>query len=359
MKMAFVLFRYFPFGGLQRDFLRIAKACIAAGHSVRVYAMNWKGPLLDDLPVTLIPVAGQQNHTRIRSFAHKLPEFLAKDPPDRIIGFNKMPGLDVYYAADTCFQARARENHGLFFRLTPRYQTLCKFEKAVFEKTAHTRILLLSEAQKPLFMQYYQTPEERFHILPPGISRDFSARSNIRQKDSFELLFVGSGFRTKGLDRVLVALAALPPALSEKTRLTVIGEDHSSPFIRLSKKLGIENRVDFLGGRPDVSDFMLTASLLVHPARHENTGTVLLEAAVSGLPVLTTDVCGYAKYIASSAAGAVLPSPFCQKTLNQHLRDMLSFEKLAVFSDRASDFARNADIYSLPERAALLIGSLP
>jgi hypothetical protein len=44
--------------------------------------------------------------------------------------------------------------------------------------------------------------------------------------------------------------------------------------------------------------FLLGADLLIHPAYNENTGTVLLEALVAGLPVLTTAVCGYAHYIA-------------------------------------------------------------
>ena len=29
MQLAFVLYKYFPFGGLQRDFMRIAKVCQA------------------------------------------------------------------------------------------------------------------------------------------------------------------------------------------------------------------------------------------------------------------------------------------------------------------------------------------
>ena len=66
--------------------------------------------------------------------------------------------------------------------------------------------------------------------------------------------------------------------------------------------------MQFLGGRSDVPRFLLGADLLIHPAYHENTGTALLEALVAGLPVLVTDVCGYAHYIAEADAGRVLPS---------------------------------------------------
>ena len=36
MIVAFCLYKYFPFGGLQRDFMRIAQTVAARGHHVRV-----------------------------------------------------------------------------------------------------------------------------------------------------------------------------------------------------------------------------------------------------------------------------------------------------------------------------------
>ena len=35
MQLAFCLYKFFPFGGMQRDFLRIAQACQARGHAIR------------------------------------------------------------------------------------------------------------------------------------------------------------------------------------------------------------------------------------------------------------------------------------------------------------------------------------
>jgi UDP-glucose:(heptosyl)LPS alpha-1,3-glucosyltransferase len=43
MQLAFCLYKYFPFGGLQRDFLRIALACQARGHAMRVYTLELGG----------------------------------------------------------------------------------------------------------------------------------------------------------------------------------------------------------------------------------------------------------------------------------------------------------------------------
>lgn len=363
MKLAFCLFKYFPYGGLQRDFLRIARECHVRGHEIHVYTMQWDAPLPPDLNVHLIKAKGWQNHTRSQSFVHQVKLALDKEKFDRVIGFNKMPFLDVYYAADVCYQARAREKHGWFYRLLPRYRHLVKFERAVFQEGNNTNLLLIAANQQAEFEKFYQTEANRFFILPPGISRDRQAPSNacdIRAKLRAEfnithghfILMVGSGFKTKGLDRAILALAALPEKELAKACLFVIGQDNANAFISLADRLGIKEKVIFLGGRPDVAKFLLAADLLIHPAYHENTGTVLLEALVAGLPVLTTDVCGYAHYIKQANAGKVLSSPYEQNKLNAVLLDMLTSPLKSTWKANAISFSHSADIYSMPEKAA-------
>jgi UDP-glucose:(heptosyl)LPS alpha-1,3-glucosyltransferase len=127
---------------------------------------------------------------------------------------------------------------------------------------------------------------------------------------------IGSGFKTKGVDRSLKALAALPSALRKRTRLIVIGQDDPKVFQLQSATLGLGDNVQFLKGRSDIPRFLLGADLLIHPAYNENTGTVLLEALVAGLPVLVSKVCGYAHYIAEADSGLVLDEPFEQEQLN-------------------------------------------
>ena len=88
----------------------------------------------------------------------------------------------------------------------------------------------------------------------------------------------------------------------------------------------------------------------------KNTGTVLLEALVSGLPVLVTDVCGYAHYIADADCGRVLPGPFEQNHLNRTLADMLADpERRAFWSRNGLLYADSADLYSMPQKAADVI----
>lgn len=360
MKLAFCLFNYFPYGGLQRDFLRIAKECIRRGHEVDVYTTKWEGERDPQLKIKIIPVSGWQNHVQVLNFIKQIQPVFKNY--DLTMGFNKIPGVDFYYAADTCYQTKTRKKHGFLYRLTSRYRTYVQLEKNVFEKNSATKILLISPMQQAEFVKYYETPAERFYLLPPGIAKDRIAPDNfleIRQKKRAELnlsendlslLMVGSGFKTKGLDRILLGVADLPTELKNRSQLFIIGKDKATSFRNQAKKLKLTKQIHFLGGRDDVPDFLLAADLLVHPAYNENTGTVLLEAIVSGLPVLTTDVCGYAFYVEKAQAGMVIPSPFDQKQFNQTLANMLSSPSRKTWQANGFQFAKTADIYSMPER---------
>jgi UDP-glucose:(heptosyl)LPS alpha-1,3-glucosyltransferase len=123
----------------------------------------------------------------------------------------------------------------------------------------------------------------------------------------------------------------------------------------MARQLRIERQVRFMGLRNDVPRMLLCADVLLHPAYRENTGTVLLEAIVAGLPVLASDVCGYAFHIGESRAGLLVPSPFSQVEMNQRLRFMLTSGRLGEWRDRALEYMRRTDLFSLKERAVDLI----
>jgi len=368
MQLAFILYKYFPFGGLQRDFLRIALECQRRGHRVRVYTLSWEGEMPPGFEVLIAPVRALFNHRRNEKFTAWVQADLAQRPVARVVGFNKMPRLDVYYAADPCYEDKAQTLRNPLYRRWGRYRHFAGYERAVFAPASRTQILMISEVQQPLFVRYYGTPAERFHLLPPGISTDRRAPANageIRRAfrrefaladDDLLLVQIGSGFKTKGLDRSLRALAALPEALKRRTRLIAIGQDDPRPFRLQVKALGLSERVEILRGRSDVPRFLLGADLLIHPAYHENTGTVLLEALVAGLPVLVTGVCGYAHYIAEADCGRVLSGPFDQAQLDRRLADMLADPAArARWAANGLAYAEQADLYSMPQRAAALI----
>jgi UDP-glucose:(heptosyl)LPS alpha-1,3-glucosyltransferase len=366
--IAFVLFKYFPYGGLQRDFLRVARACQARGYAVRVYTLGWQGEITEGFDVVEAPVTGVMNFSRYRRFARWVQRDLRWRPVACVVGFNKLPGLDVYYAADTCFEEKAREQRGFGYRYTRRYRHFSRFERAVFAPDAQTRVLLITARQKDSFQRFYGTPDERFTLLPPGVARDrqrgddaAAVRAGLRcefgiGEDDLLLLLVGSGFITKGLDRALTAVAALPPALRRRVRFFVVGQDSPRRFVDMAQSLGIGDQIVFLSGRDDVPRFLQGADLMLHPAYMESGGIVLLEAAIAGLPVVTTAACGFAPYIEEARAGVVIGAPFDQERLNAALRGALEDpEQRRAWSEAGVAFGRSADIYGMAERAAAII----
>ena len=376
MQLCFILYKYFPFGGLQRDFLRIALACQARGHRIRVYVLEWEGEVPSGFDLVRVPVRAMANHRLYRNFTRWVRDDLARRPVDRVVGFNKMPGLDVYYAADPCFEEKARTLRNVLYRYGARYRHFSEYERAVFGPDAGTEILMISAAQMPLFIRHYGTDQRRFHMLPPGIAPDRRAppdadslRSQARAAFSEEfglatdgllMVQIGSDFPRKGLDRTIAAVASLPEPLRVRTRLVAIGADDPRPYQRSALALGIGDLVFLPGGRNDVPRFLLGADVLTHPARHENTGTVLLEALVAGLPVLASAACGYAHYITDADAGLIVAEPFTQAALNEALAAMLADANARRrWRDNALAFADRTDLYSMPERAADIILGLP
>ncbi|MEX2489384.1 MAG: glycosyltransferase family 4 protein [Pseudomonadales bacterium] len=365
--LAFCLYKFFAYGGLQRDFLRIARECSERGYKIRVYTLSWAGEIPADFDVIVVPVNAITNHTRYQKYRDWVHAHLLQSPVNGVIGFNKMPGLDVYYAADSCYEDKAQNQRGSIYRLIPRYKHFSRFERAVFDSSAHTRILMLTEAQASVFLKHYDTQQDRIHVLPPGISRDRIAPENAREigsdlrmefgvaDDEYLLLMVGSGFITKGLDRIIRGMIALPEELRRQTRLIAIGQDNPRTFRRMAQRLGLGEQVTILSGRDDIPRFLMAADLLVHPAINENAGMILLEAIVAGLPVLATDVCGYASYVEDSGAGQLIPTPWRQEVFDKMLAEMLTSPHRQEWSSNGIRFAAYADIYSMPKRAADLI----
>lgn len=90
LRLAMVLFRYFPWGGMQANFLRIAKACLARGYRVDVYTLDWQGEQIEGLKLKILNVPGRQNITRYAHFFKRVQEALSEGDYDMIMGFNRM-----------------------------------------------------------------------------------------------------------------------------------------------------------------------------------------------------------------------------------------------------------------------------
>ncbi len=359
MNLAVSIGRWFPHGGLQRDCLAVLDAWRNRGHRATLFTMRAEAPAPQGVAIRRVPVRAFSNHARLIQFARALQRETAAF--DLHLGFDKLPGLDVYFAGDSCLLHKLLTQRGRLHRLLPRYRTLLGLERSVFAAQDGPLLLMVSKSEARHFMRLYGTPCDRMRLLPPGIAPDrvpgddaparrIAARAALGVGDSPLLLFIGSGFRKKGLDRAITGLTSLSDA-----GLLVVGEDREAPFRRLARRLGVAARVRFLGPRDDVPDLLLAADLLVHPARDEAGGLVLLEALASGLPVATTAVCGHAEAVLAAGAGVVLPEPFDQATWDARLRRLLDGGRLPALGAAGRAYARQHDLHG---RARAVVDAL-
>lgn len=369
MKLAFCLFRYFPYSGLSRVFLNIVSEMADRGHNIDVYVYEWKGDYPDKVNINILPSAKWTNHNRDAAYYRTVRPFLHEGDYDAVIGFNKMPELDFYFAGDFCYADRVSSKYSDIYRLTPRHHHFARFEKEVFGVQALTLLLMLSEQEKKIYQNNYATDESRFVIVPPALDKKnivttdtekvrTQQRKNLNLGDDDNLiLFVGSGFKTKGLDRAIKAFARLPGELIKKSRLMIVGQDNPDNYMRLADRLGVSSQIEFTGGRSDVPELMQAADCLLHPAYREAAGNVLLEAVASGLPVLTTDTCGYSPHVLQADAGIVLESPVSQADVNQGLERILCSPDRHRWIENGRKYSRTADLYTMPQFVADYIES--
>lgn len=366
MNLAFAIVSLFPHGGLQRDCMTIARLLDAQGHEVTIFTSRVTGDVGGDIRVETLPVRAWTNHGRNAGFSKEIA-WRGAGRFDRIVGFDKLDGLDILYCADP--PVAPRYASGLS-RFLPRGRKLMALERACFSREARTKLLLLSQPQIDAYRSAWDTQVERITLLPPTINaarrkpqlRTDGTRKWLREEmavgaNGVLWLAIGSQLHVKGIDRTLEALEMFSDA-----RLVVAGIAPSTKagrkLLRLAGKQGVRDRVRLVGIREDIPELMAAADLLVHPARTETTGTVILEALVNGLPVVASAVCGYAEHIARANAGIVLSEPYSHAGIIAKLREAQDAKRREQWSANAVRYGETADLYRGLSRAASIIAGV-
>ena len=84
------------------------------------------------------------------------------------------------------------------------------------------------------------------------------------------------------------------------------------------------------GGLMEEDDLRLTdegdreRDALLHPAREEAAGNIIIEAMISSLPIITCDTVGFASFVKKYNAGCVLEGIFDQNLFNKLLEELIA-----------------------------------
>jgi len=149
----------------------------------------------------------------------------------------------------------------------------------------------------------YGVSVDKISLIPNGINpADFNTGSEEAFRSKYKLgihpfmLFVGRLNHIKGPDLLLLAFAQAQERL-KGYHLVFAGPDIGmrAELERIIERFSLQEKVHlvgYLGGSDKISAYQATG-LLVIPSRQEAMSIVVLEAGISGKPVLITDQCGF------------------------------------------------------------------
>lgn len=336
MKVTLAIFQLNSSGGKERDCVAIARFLAGRGHDVTVLTTTDAPHVVPPVRLVKTPRKGMTNHSRSRAFAEAAVAYRASAKADLLFAFERIPGADFFYAADTTV---TRHNGGLGSWL-PRRRALRALERGVFDALSTSRTFFLTKRQCDEFRSIYHFNPSRGIPLPLilhderyEVAARCAGKAEIRKRlglprDAIVALSLGISAKRKGFDRALRALARHP-----EIRFVLAGS--SEAWIeRDVRKLKMEDRVHLMPYTPDVMDLMSAADFLIHPAREEAAGIVIPEMLLAGRPVIVSEVSGYSSEVERSGAGIVIAEPFKLDALVDAIGDMVlqlpAFQKAAA-----------------------------
>ena len=319
-RIALVVERFEPRGGgVEGVAWNVAHGLAAAGDEVWVFARRAEAPRAAALRVHPVSAPISWKPIRTLLFSAGCGRATRAERCDVVHSFSRTRHQDVYRAGGGSHAAYMERAYGLagarLRRLSPRHAVLLGIESRVFADSRQT-IQCNSVMVRDELRARHGVPDARLRVVWNGVDlerfrpeRRAAERERVRAEigapqELLAWLLVGSELHRKGLDTALRALAGGGPGSAE---LWVCGGDREAPWRALAERLGVLPRVRFLGARADVERLYAAADALILPTRYDAFANVCLEAAASGLPVLTSGANGAAAFLGS--AGLVVEDP--------------------------------------------------
>jgi UDP-glucose:(heptosyl)LPS alpha-1,3-glucosyltransferase len=170
-------------------------------------------------------------------------------------------------------------------------------------------------------------------------------RDTVRAKyriasDEVLLLFVGSGFKRKGLKYVI---DAFPFIKDKKIKLLVVGRGKARKYQKLAKDNGITDKIIFAGVYKNIQEIYAAGDIFVFPSEYDAFGTACLEAMASGLPVIASKTSGVSEILTHGKDGFVINHPINAQEIAHYIHLLLEEEKRGQMGTAAR---QKAELYS-------------
>ena len=337
-------------GGLELYAYEVIKGLLERGLNITVICERVDTDFKHEkLKVVQIPAHKKPKPSKAERILHHFQEFssaIAKHGPFDIVHSHHVPASPVdvvtfhnhtVYRIEDCGKPDEIELNK--FKLL--FRSDYKLRREMDEKLARQAIALIfpSIICKQDYMKHLQLDKLRNtaslvvaypgwqlpqNILPTGkIIHDHKKidlpDANQKMKT---MIFVGRGYRKKGLDVLLFACRILK-SKNYSFRLLIAGLT-GKPFDLFRLKLwGLDNCVSYLGFCQDMEKVYQSGSILILPSRVEPFGMAALQAMSYGLVPVVSKVCGVAELLTPDKDALIIDNHLDADELSSKLAYLL------------------------------------
>ena len=240
---------------------------------------------------------------------HQYRTILKEVKPDLVLTYTIKPNIygglacrmaHIPYAVNITGLGSAIENGGWLKKFVlALYKPALKGARGVFFENAGNRDTLAATGV---------VPKGRDVVLNgAGVNLEDYPYQSYPREGPIRFLFVGRVMHEKGVDELFAAAKRMKQEYGDGVEFHIVGsfEEGYKPLMDELEQAGV---VKYHGYQSDMKHFYALASCVVLPSYHEGMSNVLLEAAASGRPLITSDIPGCREAVENGVSGYLCPA---------------------------------------------------
>jgi glycosyltransferase involved in cell wall biosynthesis len=186
------------------------------------------------------------------------------------------------------------------------------------------KIICVSEYDRQIGIQAGMNPEKLITIHNGMKDTSIDLRANPASSNPIKIAMIARFDQQKDHVTLIKAIQDID------AELILVGEGPRVNNIRQQvEKLGISNKVQFLGFRQDIAQILAQVQIYTLISNWEGLPCTIIEAMRAGLPVIASDVGGVKEIVIEDETGYLIPRGDF-KTLRQKLAYLISNEQVRV-----------------------------
>ena len=364
MKIALVVYQFIKEkGGVESYVFNLSRQLLDRGLEVHVFAHRFGQDQDKRLLFHHVPSITFWSPLKYWTFAVNAHKIIRNTGIafDIVHGFTPTLFQDIYRVGGGCHWDYMMHTYPLMqfmfgkivMCLNPRHFSILLLERIIFKRNLYKQITCISEQCKKEIIQHYEIYANDIEVIYNGVdTRAFTPQNRIRYRDVIRvkyavapdevlLLFVGSGFKRKGLKYVIDALSLIDK--DKKVKLLVAGRGKVREYQKLAEENGITDKIIFIGIYKNIQEIYAAGDIFVFPSEYDAFGTACLEAMASALPVIASKTSGVSEIITPGIDGFIINHPIVAKEIVNYINLLLEKEKREQMGSAAR---QKAEMYS-------------